>query len=1787
MLVLGISGMWAADVTPVTALENGKYYLKMISGGSERIVYYDSSSSYLIWKNYINLNSDCQVFIFTQGTGTYAGRYTIQTSDGKYVTYTSVSDVDVVRILSGSDATDSNKWWVLGVDGSSYDIYPWRDGSIATTQPAWNMAVPRGGIANSAVGLYDGTDGNSKVTLIKIPCNLVASPEPSNNSFAENTTWYTISMSKDKDDGNKPFYIYNQGTATSIALSRKTTSYADDDLWCFVGNLSGGYKMYNKGAGTGKFLSASTTMTGKNGGGTYAYVQAEASGNNTTWDFSIGNIINNKRGYFIGQHNSGNNRMNDRDKILAFWTNGADDGSTFFMNEVVHAVSGTSETLSEIYDYANIQYFYIPTGSTLNIDVDGFNLAKIQGTGNINIASGKTLVVNVVGFDLTRITGEGNVTLDVNASLANGEHTSAKGTLTVNEGKTLSMGSSESTNASVKSFSNVVLKGILHFNTQTNELNNVTIPENETGVIFSDDMGKASDGFKLALKGTTTINVGAKLITSNHWNFQSEITKLAGSGEWEICGATGSSYEYGHESTELSYNTVKDATTFTGTINLNSVPVDDHPGTNTSRVTVEGNLIGCTLKKTSGDYLYYSGNNLNGTTMDGVNLTGNSRVDVAGTLNLANISNNHTGGSNGYVFAQPTEVSNVVMNFTGTSDLTNGGNNAYNKIGLSSGSIVNVNSGSLKLGGYFNGGSNGSLYVASGATFETTGSSNTNNNITFPSSTIAGTAKLIGTWQGTSAITLNDGAVLEVAKTVAGKLTVADGASVTVRATSTADLTKYGDASYSDGSDGLKIQGYKIATDESSNVTAVNIGDNTYDVSGGLFSADDGIYHVLTEVSTSSKDISSNNILVANNATLTVDDNLTMADGKKITAESGGSIAINEGFTLDASAQAANHTEHRGLITATSGDGTLKLSSGLELINASDPNDNDLVVNTNIVYTNEGRVQLIGTERAHDHLIISAGKSFSVNGDLEVMRSKLTVNGTVVANTIKLGHSADGAYTGVLNINDGATVQTGQIYFQNKGGNSALNMTGGTLEFRSDNNIESAIGKKTDATYSISITGGTIKASANATIPAGIAMSIGNVTIETADEKSLAMSNDLTLTGTITNNGTLSLNGALNAETLTVFADGGEGSSYSDGTNGFLSAKKNIVANGDGASTSLTAEQITVGGTDYDIEHEGTGRATVSTEGTSGAYYINEGGDTEYSTVVAKLLTEGDNIVLNGGVLTMDDKYSKPISMARNSTVVVSEGTSLSQGNITGNHTLTINGAGTYNTNYSASVGLGATLGSNWTGTVARANGVVGGPFNINNMVNASMSKAQLTHVSGWIQQGSNTTANIVLVNGVEPDDYGFCVNGANSNNSYYFSGDFSGDGDFVYNQNGGGTRTPIYHFSGDLSAWTGKFNLKENGTGTTNVNITSTDDIGTGFVNTSTKANTLKVTFESSEAQNIKGKISNSNTGNGSLVLKLLGTGAKTISADIDVSRLKIVKDNNGAEITISGTPTISVGQLDVYTDDNNTAKTSLNIDMSRDDIIAKIGGNASCALIDVADGGAVNATGFTINGAEMVTIDDYTYYINHDESTNDIVLIKHYTRNVTSGNFGSICLPNGASVSDLTDTGIAKVLEVTAVTNDRVVMNEVEEEMEAGVPYIFKSNAAKINLTMKGEAEDEPKNTTQNYLVGNFVVVDVPNSNNDNDYNYYILQSNQFKKVTSSTIRSGRNRCYLKVSKSEMSRQSTLGIAVDESGATGIDAINSLMNNDAEIYDLNGRRLNDLRKGINIVNGVKVIVK
>lgn len=177
-------------------------------------------------------------------------------------------------------------------------------------------------------------EGNATegVTEYNINCTLAENfPFTASESY-DNAQWYALGLH------SNPYYLHDNESADNIALGNEQTSLDASNLttfskslWCFVGNPFDGFKIYNKNAGPTKILSSSTTMSGAdNGGSTFPIMTAESSlpdGNNTTWDITPSSHIAN--GFFIAQHEISSNKMNLRNNKLAYWSGGADQGSTF------------------------------------------------------------------------------------------------------------------------------------------------------------------------------------------------------------------------------------------------------------------------------------------------------------------------------------------------------------------------------------------------------------------------------------------------------------------------------------------------------------------------------------------------------------------------------------------------------------------------------------------------------------------------------------------------------------------------------------------------------------------------------------------------------------------------------------------------------------------------------------------------------------------------------------------------------------------------------------------------------------------------------------------------------------------------------------------------------------------------------------------------------------------------------------------------------------------------------------------------------------------------------------------------------------------------------------------------------------------------------------------------------------------------------------------------------------------------------------------------------------------
>ena len=88
-------------------------------------------------------------------------------------------------------------------------------------------------------------------------------------------------------------------------------------------------------------------------------------------------------------------------------------------------------------------------------------------------------------------------------------------------------------------------------------------------------------------------------------------------------------------------------------------------------------------------------------------------------------------------------------------------------------------------------------------------------------------------------------------------------------------------------------------------------------------------------------------------------------------------------------------------------------------------------------------------------------------------------------------------------------------------------------------------------------------------------------------------------------------------------------------------------------------------------------------------------------------------------------------------------------------------------------------------------------------------------------------------------------------------------------------------------------------------------------------------------------------------------------------------------------------------------------------------------------------------------------------------------YTRTVTPGNYGTICLPY--AVNNYTG---ATFYEVAGKEGNKIVFDEVTE-LEAGKPYIFMAEAAEIRLVQVGE-EYTGSAKLHNSLQGTFTQID-----------------------------------------------------------------------------------------------------
>ena len=239
------------------------------------------------------------------------------------------------------------------------------------------------------------------------------------------------------------------------------------------------------------------------------------------------------------------------------------------------------------------------------------------------------------------------------------------------------------------------------------------------------------------------------------------------------------------------------------------------------------------------------------------------------------------------------------------------------------------------------------------------------------------------------------------------------------------------------------------------------------------------------------------------------------------------------------------------------------------------------------------------------------------------------------------------------------------------------------------------------------------------------------------------------------------------------------------------------------------------------------------------------------------------------------------------------------------------------------------------------------------------------------------------------------------------------------------------------------------------------------------------------------------------------------------------------------------------------------------------------------------IGAVGETLT-AESLALDDNKDFVAYEPFA---AKAASYSRTINT-TWATLCLPFEVSL-DNQNFRAFKLLSADDAT-ETVELEEVKT-IEAGTPVIIKmkdgETQLKFSVANKAIAKDVQTAETAN---GNYQLQGLYTQkefSKDADNNCYIVKGNKLMnpaKLLENTkvqrVASKPFRAYMVDNSSSAAGAKMFSIGISDS-TTAIESLNTIANDKAEYYDLQGKRLNEPQKGINIVKRgsktMKVIIK
>ena len=193
-------------------------------------------------------------------------------------------------------------------------------------------------------------------------------------------------------------------------------------------------------------------------------------------------------------------------------------------------------------------------------------------------------------------------------------------------------------------------------------------------------------------------------------------------------------------------------------------------------------------------------------------------------------------------------------------------------------------------------------------------------------------------------------------------------------------------------------------------------------------------------------------------------------------------------------------------------------------------------------------------------------------------------------------------------------------------------------------------------------------------------------------------------------------------------------------------------------------------------------------------------------------------------------------------------------------------------------------------------------------------------------------------------------------------------------------------------------------------------------------------------------------------------------------------------------------------------------------------------------------------------------------------------YTRSTAAGNWGTICLPYDATVTGAKLYSIVGK-EITGSEVTALLLDEVAS-IEAGKPYIFKATADNVVATYTGTTYTDAG--AVNGLYGTYSAIAAGEWDGYVPGDLYLLTTSNVQAANKATSSLAANRAYIVLSEVNNIGSPVKGVRLGFEEATGITELTEKTEaTEGVIYNLNGQRVNGVQKGINIVNGKKILVK